>query len=211
MSLPFKPIQDLVVVAKDATERLLASGLVIPHVDDDPDRQLADDRDVATVLAVGAGKLLHSKWGGAISRRPMTVAEGDRIVFGRNKGQSIRFADVDYLVLREEHIIGRLNDYGFEPLGGYIVAEQVKAEKVTEHGVIVPEIADDREEATVLSVGPGEITDDGKREPIDLIPGDTILFNPRMAEPFMFEGRELLAMRQDHIMCVSNRSLSDRG
>lgn len=205
-ALPFKPIQDLVVVAKDATERLLASGLVIPHIDDDADRQFADDRDVATVLGVGAGKLLQSTWNGESSRRPMTVAEGDRIVFGRNKGQSIRYQEVDYLVLREEHIIGRINGNGFEPLGGYIVAEPVKAEKTTEAGVIIPESADDREEARVLAVGPGDVGDDGKREPIDVLPGDTILFNPRMAEPFMHEGRELLAMRQDHIMCVSNRS-----
>jgi chaperonin GroES len=201
MSLPFRPIQDLVVVAKDATERLLASGLVIPHVNDDPDRNLADDRDVATVLGVGAGKLLEDR-----ARRPMTVSEGDRIVFGRSKGQSVRYHDVDYLVLREEHIIGRLNGHGFEPLGGYIVAEPVKCEQTTEAGVIIPEVADDREEATVLSVGPGDIGDDGNREPIDVRPGDTILFNPRMAEPFLHEGRELLAMRQDHIMCVSNRS-----
>jgi len=54
-TLPFRPIQDLVVVAKNATERLLASGIVIPHVDDDADRQLADDRDVATVLGCGEG------------------------------------------------------------------------------------------------------------------------------------------------------------
>lgn len=203
-ALPFRPIQDLVVVAKDATERLLASGLVIPHVNDDPDRQLADDRDVATVLGVGAGKLLTPGEPGR--RRPMTIAEGDRIVFGRNKGQSVRYHEVDYLVLREEHIIGRINGNGFEPLGGYIVAEPVTCEQTTEAGVIIPESADDREEATVLSVGPGDIGDDGKREPIDVIPGDRILFNPRMAEPFLHEGRELLAMRQDHIMCVSNRA-----
>jgi chaperonin GroES len=198
--LPFRPIQDLVVVAKDATERLLASGIVIPHVDDDPDRHLADDRDVAVVLGVGEGKCLSVE-----IRREMSVAVGDRVVFGRNKGQSIRYQDTDYLVLREEHLIGRLGDDGFEPLGGYIVAESVRKDEVTEAGVIVPEAADDRDEATVLLVGPGSINDDGVRIVPDIEPGDRILFNPRMAEPFLHNGKELLAMLQDHIVCVSNR------
>jgi chaperonin GroES len=198
--LPFRPIQDLVVVAKDATERLLASGIVIPHVDDDPDRHLADDRDVAVVLGVGDGKRLSVE-----IRREMSVAVGDRVVFGRNKGQSIRYQDTDYLVLREEHLIGRLGDDGFEPLGGYIVAESVRKDEVTEAGVIVPEAADDRDEATVLLVGPGSINDDGVRIVPDIEPGDRILFNPRMAEPFLHNGKELLAMLQDHIVCVSNR------
>jgi len=200
MSLPFRPIQDLVVVAKSATERLLASGLVIPHVDDDPDRQLADDRDVGTVLGVGEGKRLSAE-----ERREMSVAVGDRIVFGRNKGQSIRYGEVDYLVLREDHVIGRLVNGEFEPLGGYIVARPVKAEAVTEAGVIVPESADGREEALVLKVGPGQIDGFGVRHVPDILPGDMILYNPRMAEPFLHDGEELLAMLQDHIVCVSNR------
>ena len=196
----FKPIQDLVVVAKDATERMLASGLVIPHVDDDSERQLADDRDVAVVLAVGEGKRLSVEL-----RREMSVAVGERVVFGRNKGQSIRYHETDYLVLREEHLIGRLGENGFEPLGGYIVAESVRKDEVTPAGVIVPEMADDRDEAMVLMVGPGSINDDGVRIVPDIQPGDRILFNPRMAEPFLHNGKELLAMLQDHIVCVSNR------
>lgn len=200
--LAFRPIQDLIVVAKNATERLHVSGLVIPHVDDDPDRQLADDRDVGEVLGVGPGKLLDSG-----KRRTMSVSLGDRIVFGRNKGQSVRYGGVDYLVLREGHVIGKIvPEAGFVPLGGYIVAKSIKAEAVTDAGVIVPELADDREEADVIVTGPGEILDDGTREPIDIQPGDRILYNPRMAEPFLHEGVEFLAMRQDHIMCVSNRA-----
>lgn len=199
--LPFKPIQDLIVVAKNATERLLASGLVIPHVDDNPERQLADDRDVGTVLGVGAGKLLKEG-----ERREMSVQIGDKIIFGRNKGQTVRYGHVDYLVLREEHVIGRVLSEGhFAPLGGYIVCRPIKAEVTTDAGVIVPEMADDREEADVLQVGPGEIMPDGDREVIDIKVGDRILYNPRMAEPFMCLGVELFALRQDHIMCVSNR------
>lgn len=188
------------MVAKNATERMLVSGLVIPHIDDDPERQLADDRDVGTVLGCGEGKRLNAQ-----QRRAMSVAVGDQIVFGRNKGQSIRYREVDYLVLREDHVIGRIVDGAFEPLGGYIVARAVKCETKTEAGVIVPELADTREEAVVLMVGPGAIDEHGVRQVPSVQPGDQILFNPRMAEPFLHRGEELLAMLQDHIVCVSNR------
>jgi chaperonin GroES len=198
MNAPFGPLHDIVIVTVNPTERLLVSGLVIPHVDD-PDRQVADERDVGTVVAAGKGKKLTTG-----DRRPMSIAQGERVVFGRNKGQQIRHNEVDYTVLREEHLIGKLNGHGFEPLNDYVVAEARAKETTTDGGIVVPEFKD-RDEATVIAVGPGKIEDDGTLTPLLVQVGDTILFNPRMAEPFQYEGRELLAMRQEHIVCVSNR------
>lgn len=194
--IPFKPLQDVVAVQTDARERVLASGLVIPHVAD-PDRQTADERDIGLVVAAGDGKRIN------VGRRPMSVHVGDRVVFGRNKGQLIRYAEVDYCILREEHLIGRMGADGFEPLGGYIVASTLAPAGTTAAGVIVPE--GDRDEARVLMVGPGEIQPDGSLEVPIVKVGDTILFNPRMAEPFEHGGRELLALRQAHIVCISDR------
>ena len=199
MKVPFRPIGDIVMCTVNAQERVLASGLVIPHVNDDPERQNADERDVGTVVAVGPGKQLPDK-----SRRPMSVCAGEKIVFGRNKGQVIRYNNVDYCVLREEHIIGRVNGGGFEPLLDYIVAERLVHETTSAAGVIVPDPGD-RDEAVVLSVGPGGIGDDGTREELTVQPGDTVLFNPRMAEPFEREGVKYLALREQHIVCVTNR------
>jgi chaperonin GroES len=198
MPIPFRPIQDLIACTVDPAERLLASGLVIPHVSD-PERQESDERDVATVVATGDGKRLT-----ASTLRPMSVAVGDRIIFGRNKGQLIRYGEVDYCIVREEHVIGRLNGHGFEPLGGVIVAEAVRDEVTTDAGLVVPQMGD-RDEAIVVAVGPGTIQDDGSLQAPSVRVGDAILFNPRMAEPFRSDGRELLAMREEHIVCISNR------
>jgi chaperonin GroES len=188
----------LIACTVDPAERVLASGLVVPNVSD-PERQHSDERDIGRVVAVGDGKRLT-----ADTRRPMSVRIGDRIVFGRNKGQLIRYAEVDYCVLREEHVIGRINGHGFEPLGGVIVAAPLRDEQTTTAGIVLPDHGD-RDEATVVAVGPGEIQDDGSLQVPQVRVGDTILFNPRMAEPFQTEGRELLAMREDHIVCISNR------
>jgi chaperonin GroES len=199
-NLPFRPIQDIVVCRKDHTERLTAAGLLIPHVND-PDRQESDERDVAEVLGAGEGKLLADG-----KRRPMSVHVGDRIIFGRNKGQSIRLNELDYCVLREEHIIGRLTDDGFEPLNGVIAAQPIHEERELDSGVILPQSVDDRDEAIVVAVGPGDIGDDGELEPTTVRVGDRILYNVRMGEPFRHGERELVAMREKHIVCVVERA-----
>ena len=199
MRAPFSPIQDVVMCEVNAQERVLASGLVIPHVNDDPDRQSADERDVGTVIAAGPGKRLADG-----TRRAMSVAAGEKIVFGRNKGQLVRYQEHDYCVLREEHIIGRMNGNGFEPLNDYVVARRLNDEKTTDGGVIVPD-AGDRDEAEVIACGPGAIGDDGRLEPMTVQSGDTILFNPRMAEPFERDGQPFLALREQHIVCITNR------
>jgi chaperonin GroES len=195
--IPFQPLQDIIVVKVEASERVLASGLVIPHVTE-PERQVADERDLAEVVAVGPGKRLASG-----ARRPMSITVGDWLVFGRNKGQLIRYGETDYCVLHEEHAIGKLNGKGFEPLGGYIVAAKARGPEASEAGIVLPDA--ERDEAEVLAVGPGEILDDGELEVPIVREGDRILFNPRMAEPFVHEGRELLALKQAHIVCVVER------
>lgn len=197
-ALPFRPIQDVVVLKVDPVERVLASGLVIPHVND-PERQVADERDIGLVMGAGPGKRITAEM-----RRPMSVAIGQKVVFGRNKGMLIRYREQDFCILREEHLIGRMNGAGFEPLGGYIVAEQDRGEQETDAGVVIPDVID-RDEATVIMVGPGEIGPNGETEPMRVEPGDRILYNPRMAEPFSQGGRDFIALKQAHIVCVSNR------
>jgi chaperonin GroES len=199
LSLPFRPIQDIVVCRKDHAERLTAAGLLIPHVTD-PDRQWTDDRDIAEVLGAGDGKLLANGM-----RRPMSVKVGDRIVFGRNKGQSIRLHETDYCVLREEHVIGRLTASGLEPLNGVVIAQPINGERTLDSGVVVPQSADDRQEAIVVAVGPGDVGDDGELEPTTVRPGDRILYNARMGEPFQQGDQELVAMRESHIVCIVER------
>lgn len=205
MTAPFYPIQDIVIVTVNAAERQLASGLVIPHVNDDPDRQTADERDIGTVVAAGPGRKLTTG-----ARRPMSVAAGEKVVFGRNKGQIIRYHEVDYCVLREGHLIGKMNGHGFEPLNDYIVAEEKTKEVTTAEGVIVPEFKD-RDEAEVLMAGPGAIADDGALEELTVRPGDVVLFNPRMCEPFEHEGKKFVALREEHIVCITNRDPADAG
>jgi chaperonin GroES len=73
-----------------------AGGIIIPDTAKEKPQQ-------ALVEAVGSGKLLESG-----ERVPVDVKPGDRILFGKYSGSEIRIGDNDYLVLREDEILGVL-------------------------------------------------------------------------------------------------------
>ncbi len=194
MSLPFRPIQDVIICQKQTSETQRASGLVLP--------ELADDRDEAVVLAVGEGKRLASG-----ARRTPTVRARDVIVFPTTRGQRFVYHDIEYIALREEHVIGVVEADGVRPLNDFVVAEQAPTEHVNPGGqIVIPSTADDRDEATLIACGPGRLKEDGTREPMSLLPGDAVLYNKRMGDHFRLRDRALVAFREEHVVCVTARA-----
>ena len=53
------------------------------------------------MIAVGPGKILHNG-----ERRPVDVKSGDKILFGKYSGTEVKIDDEEYLVMREEDIMG---------------------------------------------------------------------------------------------------------
>ena len=63
-----------------------------------------------------------------------------------------------------------------KPLGSRVVVEPIEQEEVTAGGIVLPETAKEKpQKGKVLSVGPGDRDDDGKRIPLDVQVGDTVL------------------------------------
>jgi len=90
------PIHDKVHVRLDPTETTTASGLLIPEKAQDKLPQ------VATVLAVGSGRVLNS---GAVV--PLDVKEGDRVLLERYHGQVVN-DELKELVVKEAEILAIL-------------------------------------------------------------------------------------------------------
>jgi len=64
-----------------------------------------------------------------------------------------------------------------KPLGSRVVIEPLEQEEVTAGGIVLPETAKEKpQKGVVLSVGPGDRDEDGKRIPMDVKVGDTVLF-----------------------------------
>lgn len=92
--MKIRPLHDRVIVKRLEEERKTASGIVIPDA-------AAEKPDQGEILAVGAGKILDD---GKV--RPMAVKVGDRVLFGKYAGQSVKVEGDELLVLREEDIVG---------------------------------------------------------------------------------------------------------
>ncbi len=87
-----RPLHDRIVVKRLEQETKTASGIVIPD-------QAAEKPDQGEVLAVGNGKILED---GKV--RPLDVKVGDKILFGKYSGQTVKVGDHEYLVMREEDV-----------------------------------------------------------------------------------------------------------
>ena len=94
--MKIRPLHDRVIVKRLEAERTTASGIVIPD-------SAGEKPDQGEVLAVGNGKILES---GEVCK--MDVKVGDRVLFGKYAGQTIKADGQSLLVMREEDIMGVL-------------------------------------------------------------------------------------------------------
>jgi chaperonin GroES len=89
-----RPLHDRVIVKRLDEEKKTASGIVIPDT-------AAEKPDQGEVMAVGKGK--RTEEGKLV---PVDVQIGDRVLFGKYSGQSVRVKGDELLVMREEDIMG---------------------------------------------------------------------------------------------------------
>lgn len=98
MSSKIRPLSDRVVVQPRETETQTAGGIVIPDTAD------KDKPIQGVVIAIGNGKFIEGKL------QPLQVKVGDKVLFGKYAGTNIKLDASEYLVMREEDIMGVLED-----------------------------------------------------------------------------------------------------
>ena len=92
-----RPLQDRVIVRRVAEEEKTKGGIIIPDSAKEKPQQ-------GKVIAAGNGK---SKDDG--QRVPLDVKAGDRILFGKYSGQEIKLDGEEYIIMREDEILGVIN------------------------------------------------------------------------------------------------------
>ncbi|MFH1808724.1 MAG: co-chaperone GroES [Pseudomonadota bacterium] len=96
--MKLKPLYDRILVKRLDGEEKTAGGIIIPD-------SAKEKPIMGQVLAVGNGKLLD---GGKL--RPMEVKAGDKILFGKYSGTELKIDGEDRLVLREDEVLGVVED-----------------------------------------------------------------------------------------------------
>ncbi|MCS6944947.1 MAG: co-chaperone GroES [Sutterellaceae bacterium] len=92
--MKIRPLHDRVIIKRLDQERKTASGIVIPD-------NAAEKPDQGEVIAVGPGK--RDENGKLI---PIDLKVGDKVLFGKYAGQTVKIEGEEYLVMREEDVMG---------------------------------------------------------------------------------------------------------
>ncbi len=88
-----------------------------------------------------------------------------------------------------------------QPMGDRLVVKPTQVEEKTKSGIYIPDTVKEKpQEGKVVAVGPGRMTDEGKRIPMDVEVGDTILYSKYGGSEIKIDDEELIIMRESDIL-----------
>ena len=94
--MSIKPLQDRILIRRVESEEEFRGGIVIPDTAKEKPQE-------GEIVAVGDGKVLDNG-----QRQPMSVKVGDRVLFGKYSGTEVTLDDEEYLIMREDEVLGIL-------------------------------------------------------------------------------------------------------
>ena len=94
MAASIRPLHDRVLIKRIDEQEQARGGIIIPDTAKEKPQQ-------GEVIAVGDGKVNEDG-----TRRPLDVRPGDRVLFGKYSGSEIKIDDQEYLIMREDEILG---------------------------------------------------------------------------------------------------------
>lgn len=90
-----------------------------------------------------------------------------------------------------------------KPLADRVLIKPLETEEMKKGGIIIPDTAKEKpQEGEVMEVGPGRVTDDGKKIPMELKKGDKILYGKYSGTEVTIDDVEYLIMRESDVLAV---------
>jgi chaperonin GroES len=106
MATKFTPLHDRILVRRTEEEGTTRGGIIIPD-------SAKDKPQEGEVISAGKGKISEE---GKV--RPLDVKEGDRILFGKYSGTEIKLDGEDFIIMREEEVLGIITGASKKELAG---------------------------------------------------------------------------------------------
>jgi chaperonin GroES len=89
----------------------------------------------------------------------------------------------------------------FVPLGERVIVKPIEQEQTTRGGIFLPDTAKEKpQEGEVVAVGPGRLSDDGKRIPMELSKGDRVVYSKYAGTEYKDGDEEYLILRESDIL-----------
>jgi chaperonin GroES len=94
MATTIRPLHDRIIVKRLDEQEQNRGGIIIPDTAKEKPQQ-------GEVIAAGEGKFREDG-----TRQPLDVKAGDRVLFGKYSGSEVKIDDEEYLIMREDEILG---------------------------------------------------------------------------------------------------------
>ena len=89
------------------------------------------------------------------------------------------------------------------PLHDRVIVKRLESEERTKGGIIIPDTAKEKpQEAKVIAVGKGKITEDGKLQPMEVQKGDRSLVGKYSGSEIKIDGEEHVIIREDDVLAI---------
>ncbi|RVW43979.1 20 kDa chaperonin, chloroplastic [Vitis vinifera] len=153
------------------------------------------------VVAVGEGKTIGK------NKLDICVKTGAQVVYSKYTGTEVEFNGSNHLILKEDDIVGILETddvKDLKPLNDRVLIKVAEAEEKTAGGLLLTEASKEKPSiGTVVAVGPGPLDEDGKRKPLSVSPGNTVLYSKYAGNDFKgSDGSDYIALKASDIMAV---------
>jgi chaperonin GroES len=99
----------------------------------------------------------------------------------------------------------------FRPLHDRVLVRRIDAEEKTAGGIIIPDTAKEKpQEGEIVAAGPGARNEQGQLTPIDVKPGDRVLFGKWSGTEVRIDGQDYLIMKESDLLGVVEKTGSAR-
>jgi chaperonin GroES len=93
-----------------------------------------------------------------------------------------------------------------KPLADRLVVKPIEMEEVTKGGIVLPDTAKEKpQEGEVLAVGPGRLSEDGKRIAMDIKVGDIVIYSKYGGTEYKIEEEEVIILRESDILAKKDK------
>jgi chaperonin GroES len=90
-----------------------------------------------------------------------------------------------------------------QPLADRVVVKPSEPEEKKQGGIIIPDTAKEKpQQGKIIAVGPGRVTDDGKKVPMEVKAGDIVLYGKYSGTEVTVDNEDLLIMRESDILAI---------
>jgi chaperonin GroES len=93
-----------------------------------------------------------------------------------------------------------------QPLADRVLVKPIEKEEKTKSGIYLPDTAKEKpQEGEIMAVGPGKLTDDGTRIPMDLKVGDRVIYAKYGGTEIKVDDEELIILRESDILAKKSK------